>query len=27
MFGSQLDPSTGRLIQGFIIAIGLSQRQ
>jgi hypothetical protein len=26
MFGSQLDPSTGKVIQGFIIAVGLSQR-
>jgi hypothetical protein len=27
MFGSQLDPATGKVIQGFIIAVGLSQRQ
>jgi hypothetical protein len=27
MFGSQLDPSTGKVIQGFIIAVSLSQRQ
>jgi hypothetical protein len=26
MFGSQLDPSTGKVIQGFIIAVGLSHR-